>query len=473
MKPIILFAFILLATFSQSQSAIVWSPPIEVTGSTDAHRPRIDLLADNSPVLIWSQFSGSSDKDYFFSKWDGNNFLAPIILNDQTILSYDWGGTEIVADGNTLYTVYKTGDITVGKVYIRRSLDGGLTWEPKIQIEETGELAMYPGIEAYNDSNVLITYMTHGPGGSNPQYIVRSSTDGGQTFTSTVASVSEDFGEEACYCCPPAIVGNSDYQVMSFRNDENNIRDMKAGVSTDGGLTFDTQISLDDHDWWMASCPATGGDLVLNGSKLYSTYMSRGEGDEMIYLVEDDLADSLVYTEAQTIVDFPTTTSMNHPHLANIGDTVIVVWELNSMGENDIWFNYSFDGLNNWTTATASPVFELPGAQLKPDVEIGTDGSIHLVYHDSDLDKVMYTKGFFSSVGLTEAHLASFNVHPNPVSDILTLEGIGSQEVYTILDIQGTTITQGAGNEVDVQELSSGLYFIRIDGYQQQKFVVK
>ena len=472
MKPIILFSFLFSAFISLSQSAIVWSPPVEVTGSTDAHRPRIDLLTDNSPVLIWAQFTGTSNKDYFFSKWDGTGFLAPIILNDETILSYDWGGTDIVADGNTLFTVYKSADVTAGKVYIRRSIDGGLTWEPKIQVEQTNELAMYPSVEAYDGNTVLLTYMTHGPGGSNPQYIIRRSTDGGQTFSSTVASVSSQFGDEACYCCPPAIVGNSNYQVMSFRNDENNIRDMKAGVSTDGGITFNTQISLDDHNWWLASCPATGGDLVINGSQLYSTYMSKGEGDEMIYFVEDDLSDSLEYTEAQA-VELGTTTTMNHPHLSNFGDSVLLVWEQTDQGETDIWYNFSTAGMSNWQSTTASSVFELNGIQSKPDVAIGTDGSIHLVYHDAEFDKVMYTKGMWSSVGVAETDLPSFKVHPNPVSDVLTLDGIGYKNTYTVSNAQGTIVIQASGNTVDAQELSSGLYFIKIDGFAQQKFVVK
>lgn len=247
---------------------------------------------------------------------------------------------------------------------------------------------------------------------------------------------------------------------------------MKAGVSTDGGITFNTQISLDDHNWWLASCPATGGDLVINGSQLYSTYMSKGEGDEMIYFVEDDLSDSLEYTEAQA-VELGTTTTMNHPHLSNFGDSVLLVWEQTDQGETDIWYNFSTAGMSNWQSTTASSVFELNGIQSKPDVAIGTDGSIHLVYHDAELDKVMYTKGMWSSVGVAETDLPSFKVHPNPVSDVLTLDGIGYKNTYTVSNAQGTIVIQASGNTVDAQELSSGLYFIKIDGFAQQKFVVK
>ncbi|MDG1332004.1 MAG: T9SS type A sorting domain-containing protein [Crocinitomicaceae bacterium] len=472
MKSLTLFLIICASFFGYSQSAIVWSPPVEVTGSTNAHRPRIDVLADNTPVLIWAQFTGTSNKDYFFSKWDGTAFLSPVILNDANVLSYDWGGTDIVADGNTLYTVYKTGDVTSGKVFIRRSVDGGLTWEPKIQVEQANELAMYPSVEAYDGNMVLVTYMTHGSGGSNPQYIVRRSTDGGQTFSATAASVSADFGEEACYCCPPAIVGNSDYQVMSFRNDENNIRDMKAGVSTNGGMSFDTQISLDDHSWWFASCPATGGDLVLNGSQLYSTYMSKGIGDEMIYLVADDLSDSIIYTELQA-AELGTTMTMNHPHLSNYGDSVLLVWEHTDQGETDIWYNFSTAGMSNWQSTNAASVFELNGIQTKPDVVIGTDGSIHLVYHDAELDKIMYTKGSWSSVGVDKIGLETIQVHPNPVREVLTIDGIDNSQAYSVLNAQGRLVLNGSGNEVNVQELTPGIYFIQFEGFQQQKFVVK
>lgn len=470
MKRTLLFTLLWGAFSLNAQNTIVWTPPVEVTGSSNAHRPRIDLLADNTPVLIWGKFTGSSNKDYFFSKWDGTGFPSATVLNDVNILTYDWGGTDIVADGNTLYTVYKSSDVTVGKVFLRRSTDGGATWEPKIQIEQANELAMYPSVEAYGGNTVMVTYMVHGTGGSNPQYIVRTSNDGGQTFSSQ-ASVSSDFGAEACYCCPPAIVGNSDYQVMSFRNDDGNIRDMKAGVSTNGGATFDTQISLDDHYWIIASCPSSGGDVVLNGSQLYSTYMSKGSGDEMIYFVEDDLSDATVYTEAQA-VELGTTTTMNHPHLTNLGDSVLLVWQQTDQGETNIWYNFSETGMSGWQTSTAAPLL-LDGTQTKPDVAMGSDGSIHLVYHDLELDRVMYTKGSFSSAGGTKLELAQFQIHPNPTEGNITLTGIEANTSYLVTDLNGKTVLDGRGEHVASDVLDAGVYIITIEGYQQQKFVVK
>ena len=200
--------------------------------------------------------------------------------------------------------------------------------------------------------------------------------------------------------------------------------------------------------------------------------MSKGTGDEMIYFVEDDLSDANSYTEAQA-ADLGTTTSMNHPHLSNYGDSVLIVWEHTDQGETDIWFNFSTDGMTSWQSSTAAPVFELSGVQNKPDVIIGTDASIHLVYHDTDLDRIMYTKGNFSSVGTNELELAQFSVHPNPTKTQLTLDGINPSSRYTISDAKGSVFLAGYGNEVDVQQLAPGLYFGQVEGYQQQKFVVK
>ena len=472
MKSLFSLSLFFICSTVFGQNGIYWSPPVEVDGSAEGRRPTIALLSDNTPVLIWSKVLTNGDKDYYFSKWDNPGFTTPFQLNDAPVLTYDWGGTEIATDGDNIYTVFKEGNVTVGRAYIRKSSDGGLTWGSKVMIEDSlGELAMYPGVDAYDGNNVLVTYMTHGPGGINPQYVVRRSTDGGATFSAST-TVSADFGDEACYCCPPAIVGNTNYQVMSFRNDANNVRDMKAGVSTNGGVTFDTQISLDDHNWTLASCPATGGDVVLNDAQLYSTYMSKGAGDEMIYFVEDDLSDAIAYTVSEAMSG-DTATNMNYPHLSNQGDSVVLVWEQSLGAETDIWYNFSFDGMNDWNAASAQAVFQFSGIQNKPDVIVGTDGSIHLVYVDLVEDKVMYSRGTFSMAGLSANQMNDFSVYPNPAKGTIILDGISQDMRYQVLDMTGRIVLIGTGNSAEVGTLNSGTYYVKIQGYTPHKFVVK
>jgi len=472
-KHISTFVILVLFSFpSFSQNGISWSSPVEVTGSMDGKRPRIELLPDNTPVLIWSKY-GTSDKDYFFSKWDNTDFLAPMQLNDTPLLTYDWGGTELVADGNTLYTIMKEGpDVYAGRVYIRKSTDGGATWGTKTLIEDaTGEITMYPNVYAYNDSVVLVTYMTHENGGANPQYVGRTSVDGGATFSSPVA-ISESFGDEACYCCPSAIAANENYQAVAFRNDASSIRDIKAGISTDNGISFATQVSLDDNSWYFPSCPSSGPDLALNNSDLYSTYMSKGSGDEMIYLVHDDLSDANSFSSMtampDTIADL-----MNFPEMDNLGDTLAVVWQITKSGQTYLWYNITLNGMSEWAPENARAVFPNTADLVKPDIAIGSDHSIHLVYIDQMTNMVMYTTGTFSLASNDELTAESVQVYPNPASNQLFIANIPTNSDFEISDLNGKVLLIGNGNQADISSLTSGVYFIQVEGLQTSKFVVR
>lgn len=75
--------------------------------------------------------------------------------------------------------------------------------------------------------------------------------------------------------------------------------------------------------------------------------------------------------------------------------------------------------------------------------------------------------------------LNTFSVYPNPVSDVLYLEGtIQYRKAVTIYTLAGQKIkTIMAGDKVDVSEMKTGLYFIEIaseSGVKQiQKFIKK
>lgn len=66
-----------------------------------------------------------------------------------------------------------------------------------------------------------------------------------------------------------------------------------------------------------------------------------------------------------------------------------------------------------------------------------------------------------------------FDVYPNPASEVLFL---GTQGQYRIINMMGQTIMTGGSNDaiqqVDVSDLSNGLYFINIGG-STMKFIVK
>ncbi len=114
------------------------------------------------------------------------------------------------------------------------------------------------------------------------------------------------------------------------------------------------------------------------------------------------------------------------------------------------------------------------------------DGDIYkLIFTDfagSSTGNVSFTKTKLSSVGIGEIFENNLRIYPNPVSDYLMIEtGLEAEYQFEIFDLAGKLqISESASkaiNKIDVQNLNSGIYFIRILTEQNiiktQKFIVK
>lgn len=67
----------------------------------------------------------------------------------------------------------------------------------------------------------------------------------------------------------------------------------------------------------------------------------------------------------------------------------------------------------------------------------------------------------------------SVRVYPNPVADLLLIEGESQVKAFEVLTITGQTVLMGQANNnnVDVSNLVAGTYLIRVQTEQGQKTV--
>ncbi len=68
---------------------------------------------------------------------------------------------------------------------------------------------------------------------------------------------------------------------------------------------------------------------------------------------------------------------------------------------------------------------------------------------------------FNSSVGVDDVQNQSFNVYPNPTSSQITISNLSISEV-NIINVSGKVVKTVATNEIDVSDLPSGMYILRI-----------
>lgn len=80
-----------------------------------------------------------------------------------------------------------------------------------------------------------------------------------------------------------------------------------------------------------------------------------------------------------------------------------------------------------------------------------------------------------NTASLNDATLTNFKIYPNPAINFIRLNGIGNIEKFTVFNTLGETILKGNfNNQIDVSNLSKGIYFLNIKSKNQiytKKFI--
>jgi hypothetical protein len=119
--------------------------------------------------------------------------------------------------------------------------------------------------------------------------------------------------------------------------------------------------------------------------------------------------------------------------------------------------------MNSWTFSWTAPATD--------EGEITFYAAVNATNSDNDLtgDQIVLTHQSFASntVGITDYNRISFAIYPNPSNDIIHLEvdeNLLNQAEVTITNYQGQIVQKMNDNfnQIDISNLSKGIYFIQI-----------
>lgn len=133
--------------FSTSESGLEFSPSVEVVSTSDnGVYPSMAILSPGKPVIAWTGYIGAPNPkgfsyDAFVSTnpnvFGGGMFAPGIqvaateIQDDSTAVAVDAKGTIYVA-----WESFQDGTDEGGNVYVAKSTDGGLTFSPKVRVND-------------------------------------------------------------------------------------------------------------------------------------------------------------------------------------------------------------------------------------------------------------------------------------------------------------------------------------------------
>ena len=467
-----------LTSFAQTLN---WSSEVIVAnGSTyGSTRPRVAATTGNIPLVVW----GSSSSDRLnYARGNGAGFGMAMALTpnnvDPAVMS--WQGHDIGANGNTVYVVFKSEPEMMGNIYIKKSIDGGVTWTDTVRVNMMGPYCRFPSIAVTDAGNPAVMFMTFDTTWMSATYVVSNSTDGGQTFPMSPANASGVGSSDVCDCCPGYMTTDGNNQVATWRRNNNNRRDMWAAFSSNVGATFPVGIDVDSTDWLLSSCPSSGPDPHLNGDTVVTVFMSGAFGGDRLYITTFNVLTGMEGFDAELATNISSTADQNYPFIAGNGDTMMVVWQQNDNGNVNTYYAWSMTGaaglVNNAVLLNTSTA----GMQSNPHVAY-SNGMFHVVFTDMASGNVIYKSATIVPNGMAETCPAnSLNAYPNPSNADVTLDVSSLQShagCLTLTDATGRVIVSSSissNTSTIIPRQPAGVYMAEItDVVTGEKFVTR
>ena len=447
MKRIFAPLMILLTFMANAQ--LVWEPDQIVNTGHGMDRPRVVFNAGGKPIVIWGEYS-----KLMYSYQSGGTMTPPMQLNPTgtSVAEAFWQGPEIAAKGDTIYIVYKTKPEadTSSHIYCLSSFNGGQSFNQPVRVDYIGNnMGRLPTVGITNNGQPVVAFMKSDLSYHDPQWVVVTSTDHGQSFSTEVqASGFNSAAAEACDCCPASIQANGTHIVLAYRDNDNNLRDTWLGISNDGGNSFNN-VRVDTSNWFIQACPSSGPDLVLEGDTVFSTFMN-GQNQTRSFLSKYSMADSALAVESlEAVAQY-----QNYPRISSAAGGMVVTWVSTVSSSSLIKMNYYDGNVNTYVLDT--------GNLNVPDI-VMDDQSVAVVWHDFDNTAVVLKQATRGYVGEGEDMIPETVISPNPAHDIIYLNEFGHVDQVQLINMTGAVVLHQDRPEemIRISDLPVGVYTVR------------
>ena len=439
-----LFALSMLWAPSHAFAQITWdfAEPIPVAGEEFGNRcPRLALDAAGNPMVLM----GKSGEGLFLATSDNGVFNTPIpIPTLENVFMADAEGPSIAVHGSTLGLAYQvSGEWATGGQYMSTQ-DGGQTWSESFPISPNATEDHFMPMLAFDDNGNPFVAVKFGDDPMVVEGVMRS-TNGGQTFESAQPASADVGSGLACECCPSKTIFGHGRCYSVYRQNDENLRDMRL-VSSEDGATWDHQLDLDPTDWVINACPETGASLAwLPDGRLASTFRSSGNGAAEVYVNVSDVASPMSSEVGATVpvTNFAEAGNQDQPHIACGPTHTAVVWQENSGGWEIHAASSANDALPWGLSNQGAPIStSLSGSNLHPEVAIH-GSKVHVIWKNSGSGQVMYLRGTLEGSGLVESGSESGatlrRLGPNQVRIVGALPGA----IFSVMSSAGGVLFRG------------------------------
>jgi hypothetical protein len=328
---------------------------------------QVVVASGNNRFVTWVDFTSGNGDIFFRRSVDGGATWQPVVnLSNNAGTS---SSSKIAAEGTNVYVVWSQENPagTQDHVYFRRSVDDGLAWGPQVKISSsTTNNPSYalPQIAA-SGAFVHITWYDDGPGDA----FYRRSTNSGASFKPIVnlsnsGTVDTFLGKVAL-----AVSGAKVYVAW---DDFFGTKDVLLRSSTNNGMSFGGVTNLSGG----AGVDSAGIELAATGSFAYAVW-SDGPGIVETWFSRTTNSGS---TWSAKVNLSNNAGGSSGPALAFSGSNVFVVWHDLTPGNFDILMKRS---TNNGASFLATKnLSSNTGSSMSPEVAT-SDANVYFAWKDT------------------------------------------------------------------------------------------
>ncbi|MBK7762955.1 MAG: T9SS type A sorting domain-containing protein [Bacteroidetes bacterium] len=456
-----LFVYLSAINTSSAQSGSFSSIQMTGGGTSSNIRPRITLNKLNYPIITWNK---TSNKIISFSAWNGTMFNTPTTLTPTGLQAdvFTWAGQEIASNKDTAFIVYASLMGTESNVFIHKSIDGGLTFSDTLRVSNIGtDKARFPTVGMNDAGNPVVGFMRMLFDWSEPKYVVTNSMNGGGSFMPDIDASTNLSGNEVCDCCPANITCKGTQQIVTFRDNNANQRDIRAVISNNQGNAFDTIVNVDFNNWILSACPSTGPDAHFGVDSFFTVFATGASTPMKVYISAMHPTSLQVGTHK---VISSSSETQQYPRIAGLNDTIGIVWQQNSK----VMFSYSTNGIAGLTNAIR--VNDSADLSSNPDI-VFADHVFHITWQ-SNSGMVHYrTFDLLGTLGVQNFASNEIHISPNPSSNVWHVDMSPQNEMtfLSLYDVNGKemfskTILANSNQQHKIlnNHLTSGNYILKI-----------
>jgi hypothetical protein len=303
---------------------------------------RVPEIALDKQGILHLTYGKENDGYYVQSRDGGRTFSHPVKLNQRagTVTVGGERGVKLaLGKEGVIHAVWLGHYQKGGGIWYTRSTDGGKTFAPERNIQDTAAGSDSPAIVADKSGNVLVFWLDArlGKEEDNPvahPILLARSTDNGAAFGRNEI-IKYNFAGRACACCRLEARLNSNEVYVAFRSGYHNIRDFYLLKSRTTENNFKA-VRVSEDNWKLEGCPMSGADFhVEKNGRVHITWMSQGK-------VYWSSAPSMPAGFAPRIAAPAGESTANHPLiLTNRKREVLLLWK--QKGDLN-WARYTMEG---------------------------------------------------------------------------------------------------------------------------------